>query len=962
MYNFLQIKFKILLILTVILGLNSNSYSQDIFGDISGAAYYNFDTERLSVEWQYITEKDNFADSYEIYVSYEIENRMEFDFENAELIAEISSEEAHQKIFEEKIDGEDISIVNSIFSTVFNTNTEMFNIGIRFLIENEVYESNAIPVRFKEEYYKQVRFTNFPETIANIGVEYSFDFDATTGDENDEINFEIVKENNASGFLVPENYEFNEETGEFTWMPQEAGLYYLGIKAFLVDDPYNSVMNYFQIEVVSCGEETLLNLMIKDQDGDGPEGFVELVYVGEKGGRYGSGSFWSETEDGNVSMRVREGDFKILFFPYEDEMEGIENWYNGAFSFEDADIVSMECGDNLTLQMDVRTDISWEDRYNIVFEDENKNLTAQVNSLFEYDVNASYKPEPNKAIEYSIIGAYSQNGESLEIEIDSETGIISWTPEELGHYSFTVRASLADDKAIFSDKHYQIKVMECEIPGKLTVNIVDEDGKRIKWGTGFVIDGPLDSASNVGFTKFQYFEIADGRFKAELDKGEYYIGVQTEESELTYYESSTDLYDATPVSIDCEKEMEITIVVKEYVREYVTISGFTSDANGTPIQAEIIFEGKSYNNGSNRIDYETWATTSFEGEYSIELPTNFEFTAYAIPIDSMGIIQPIPLWFNQTYNPEKAEIIFTNQDFDFINFVFEEFEEENLVTIKGSVMSEEDIFINNTMIVALDRGNTATGGGFGMTAYSEDGNFEMNLPEGDYYFFAIPDSRDYAPGFYVEGDVASFIWDEATLVELNADLDIDWNIDIVLEAMADIGSGIGSVSGSIVDATNNTSISNADILLEQNGQPVMFGNSASNGNFGMSSLPSGNYRVTVNKMGYERFTSILNLDETQPINLEIPLQPASTLSVDSFEGLDLTVGPNPAIDNITLSLEKNVQNAKVSILSVSGNLLYEESFSGLEHTIDLNEYSVGVYIISYESENGSGSYPFVISK
>ncbi|MDA3867087.1 MAG: DUF2271 domain-containing protein [Salinivirgaceae bacterium] len=97
--------------------------------------------------------------------------------------------------------------------------------------------------------------------------------------------------------------------------------------------------------------------------------------------------------------------------------------------------------------------------------------------------------------------------------------------------------------------------------------------------------------------------------------------------------------------------------------------------------------------------------------------------------------------------------------------------------------------------------------------------------------------------------------------------------------------------------------------------------------------------------------------------ISIDWQPATTL-LDAVEGIDgINVFPNPAKDAIQLNFQKEMQNAKLEIVDLSGHTLYTEKVqqtaSGVK-SIDISNISPGLYLLVVSSEDNYFRYKFLV--
>jgi hypothetical protein len=69
------------------------------------------------------------------------------------------------------------------------------------------------------------------------------------------------------------------------------------------------------------------------------------------------------------------------------------------------------------------------------------------------------------------------------------------------------------------------------------------------------------------------------------------------------------------------------------------------------------------------------------------------------------------------------------------------------------------------------------------------------------------------------------------------------------------------------------------------------------------------------------------------------------------EELDINLYPNPANNRVTVEAGETINNA--SIYSMSGRMIYNQSFNATKVEIDLAQFKQGLYLVKIETEKGS---------
>jgi hypothetical protein len=88
------------------------------------------------------------------------------------------------------------------------------------------------------------------------------------------------------------------------------------------------------------------------------------------------------------------------------------------------------------------------------------------------------------------------------------------------------------------------------------------------------------------------------------------------------------------------------------------------------------------------------------------------------------------------------------------------------------------------------------------------------------------------------------------------------------------------------------------------------------------------------------------------------------LSKGNVNAFNLNVFPNPAIDHIVVTWNKNHRNGQLEVTDLNGHVLQsiETKLSGNIHRFDLSNYDQGVYLVRYTSDNYSSTKKIVLYK
>ena len=123
----------------------------------------------------------------------------------------------------------------------------------------------------------------------------------------------------------------------------------------------------------------------------------------------------------------------------------------------------------------------------------------------------------------------------------------------------------------------------------------------------------------------------------------------------------------------------------------------------------------------------------------------------------------------------------------------------------------------------------------------------------------------------------------------------------------------------------------------------------SSGSFSVGNSEYGKLKVTIDPEdlahGHAQYRYYISYNGTLYID-SVDVDFVYTLGVPEAEPVTVAIAPNPASEYIQVSLS-GVQNAKMRMVDVLGNLVIQESISSSEK-IDISSFKSGVYIISFD--------------
>ncbi len=239
----------------------------------------------------------------------------------------------------------------------------------------------------------------------------------------------------------------------------------------------------------------------------------------------------------------------------------------------------------------------------------------------------------------------------------------------------------------------------------------------------------------------------------------------------------------------------------------------------------------------------------------------------------------------------------------------------------------------------------------------------------DYQVAGFADTLIYEKALptYFENTI---FWEEADTIYLADNIN---DLDIVSDREPDAPTGIGSISGYIDEEVENgrtkvtKKVSGAGVSarrVQQGGRGkeeiltlVAFVFTNDDGEFNLSGLPQGDYRLNIQYPGYP-------MNENSFITITIGNSWQSQVSVEAHvennkinvekilitgmyetEDYKAEVFPNPATDYIRLNFASLSNDRTYSLIDVSGNQLKADNANQAEASIPVQQLSNGIYIL-----------------
>ncbi|MBI5323866.1 MAG: carboxypeptidase regulatory-like domain-containing protein [Ignavibacteriae bacterium] len=589
-------------------------------------------------------------------------------------------------------------------------------------------------------------------------------------------------------------------------------------------------------------------------------------------------------------------------------MNGSYIWYPGTQDLTQATILTIDCGQ--TISADFTID---EELFDYVYFNSYPESMGFLNEKYTYQAEA-----------VSILGKelrYKLDEGPVGMTIDNTTGLLEWTPTEKGEFSVSITAYSVDNESVNSNQMWYIYVVDSlEKPcAYINGNIKDKDGNPVE--NAYVIAYAVyDSTWERNGKFYSFYEgltDKDGNYSINLVSGDFYVVAQGYDFSPVYYDNTQDYNLAKVLTVECNNTYTINFEVEKYRQpSYYTIEGsVTSESDGSPIEAIVQFipEDASYRDSiwcPNGYKFETY--TDLQGKYKIELPDNMKYYAMAVA-------------FTDEYLPE------------FYN---------NVRSITDATQLDTDSVIQGKFTIT-------------------------NLVPGRYVLYAIPMEKKVAPGFYLDGDFATWDWEKATKISVPSDGMIDYEHVIMLPNMDYLVFGVAKLDGYVYEevqgAKRNGQVQSSKPLagvtvtvVDNNGNRLDNSISDQNGYYSLDKIGVGAYKIIYTKVGYGTFETELNFDakENSRQNKNITLQPKGNTGVDDVTvySYDIEVYPQPASDKAELRFSSLQGDATVSITNLIGGLAMSKQIKLADGnsriSLDVSNLPAGAYFITV-SGNGT---------
>lgn len=564
------------------------------------------------------------------------------------------------------------------FTVVEDLPQGMYSFYVACVIDGEEGDaSNIVHAQIRRQNVF-IRFENEPISEATVDEEYVFDVDATASNDG-EIEYSLN--------IAPDGMTIDSDTGEISWTPDEAGVFRVVVKAEIADDP--SIFNVMDwvITVHQCSEDErpIFSGTVVDQDGDPLNSFYIVAYQFRDGTPY---PFKTEGfQNGEFEMTLDAGSFDFGIF------HG-----NRPLDFNDEDLpVTLACGD--IFEMNIEAYLAPDIR---IFVRSIPPDAAFVGEEYTYEPDAAASDTGD--VDFELLDA--PDG----MTIDEETGEISWTPDEGGHFAYVrLKIYYEDDPNIHIVQTWRVYVHECE---RNNLAILSIEFQNMGGGNNFRAVNVFKAGENDSLFLFKELNSSGRYLQIPVDAGTYYVGAHSGR-ESQWYDGAELFEDADPIEIDCGDTASIAFSLGVSQRIYFT---------DTTLVNHVVI-GDDY---SETVTAET--SDGSEVRYVlVEAPDGMTIDAETGEIS----------WTPEVAGPYtvrvKAHIDGEPQAAAFLTWMIMVFECEDRPVISGTVLDQADRAIPRGIINVFKEYPDSDSVQYYGTYHFEQGEYEIELDKGTYY-------------------------------------------------------------------------------------------------------------------------------------------------------------------------------------------------------------------------------------
>ncbi len=564
------------------------------------------------------------------------------------------------------------------------------------------------------------------------------------------------------------------------------------------------------------------------------------------------------------------------------------------------------------------------------------------------------------------------------MQIDKNTGLISWKPAKAGLYKVQVIAySECNGLTLRAEQTFSIHVFDYEykpeICAHITGMVIGEDGRIIPNGyvTAFMLGVNTNrDRNNVIFRAV----IENGKFNIGVPKGAYMLMAEAKGYMPSWYENAEKAEQAKPFNIDCGQTLAVRFILKKIQEPtHHMISGFVLSADeGKPVPSIVEFTPAEalLNKEPVEDDMRFRVMTDAHGRYEIMLPDKFTWIAHAIPVPTNSSVKKyMDQFWEGRRTPFEADKIKLDGDRKDINFRLLPFETHQTTGFTGRVVNADLNPVRSLLIAFCIKPDVPTLNLLKLiriTISDNNGYFKYeNMLKGKYLLFSLPLEKAYIPGFYKQNSFVTLNWMQASLIGVGDNMtDMIYLVKHPsirgLKGIAKLSGSVSGIDNTIDSKDGNKPQCGGEALagafvyfLDQNGNVSTYAMTDSDGSFTINGIPQGEGTLVIDYPGYNTYERPITFDYNEKVSDLVFAELTKSgdpLSTDELPGTvtnGVQLYPNPAVNNTVLKFNAPAGTVDLSIYNVTGGLMKVASFESTggsqAYGLDVSGLPAGVY-------------------
>ncbi len=602
---------------------------------------------------------------------------------------------------------------------------------------------------------------------------------------------------------------------------------------------------------------------------------------------------------------------------------------------------------------------------------------GMVGSMYNYQVRA-ISTVPNDILKYRLVSD-SKNVIPPGMSIDTNTGLIQWTPTAEGLYS--VLAEVENGSGVKIQQAFTICIDPFLEFASLSGQVVNDKGvgiQNVKVSAYFISKDPASTTNCRGNRLEPPHASTDHLGKYNFDSlrtGEYILMAVPPSSDF-----STLFWKNAESSIEADKFILVknSASTADFVLNSVTskrvvkVCGTVRNIYGKPIPRAIvktIIVDASTNSviqtdGTNNITY-----TDLAGNYCSTIPAN---TTIVLSITASGYYSEF--YFDKTSILTAYRLSFDNDKDNFDVILRERTGKQKIF---GEVRGHNDKVQSWILLYSLTKDGPKS---METILTDSDGSYQIDdIPEQRIFIQCIPlNLTHYSPAYYSGSPLIVQDWNQSKSLAVGGSM---MNTNIYVENIS--ATGLGRAEGKIVDESHRP-IAGAVVRAVSDDDDIL-GVAISNfsGNFQINGLSEGSFNLKTDKIGFSQSSTnsafihygttpeakgifVRMTSVAMPTSIESDAVPPSVVLYQNYPNpiSSTNIDANSTTITFTLPAQKYVRLYVHDVLGREVSTLINGALPAGIHSIQLSANTVkpGVYFYSLIADQKVVSKKLIVTK